>query len=766
MVTFNLNKKVITKYLVSFLLVFIIPSVFIMLFFNFYTSKLIYNQSEERLIGKFSNSIGDIELRLENIQNTFSQLSINEDTLSGIPLSTEYDDIITIKRFTKRLSEYRMANNLIKDISVYYNKNDVLINDQGLFPFNYSHARYYKNIGISTELFRDSINRRKDFYVIPDLRSVSENEANKRGVILVQSFPIGDDSPYGSMIMKLDRKLLMGSALSNMEQSNESLLIIDRDGNTIAGINANNMTKAALADMVKNNNSLSGYIKIGDRKYFDILKKSDITNLWYLYLLPEESIKGTISDFSNIMLKILIVYIILGLLISLFFSISFYRPVGNIIDEIANKNGNKLAVDKPQKGINEFSVIRNYISALSNEKESLASKINIYMNDIKNGHLLELITEECSPERFNQISDMLDLKFTGRYFCVIYIVLVDGDKINVDQVNKTLIIQDAIDGMLAKHGNGYKVSLEKDRIGIILNVNENITLYDIVQEYAGLLEFLRNNYGAEIKIGIGNLYDGYERLVNSYSEALETVKYCIMYGFDVLSYSKMSDIVKNVYYLPISIENKLLNFVEVGDIDNATQTLMDIFRKNFIEERLELKAVYKFYSHMLSIIEKVEEKYGIEVSDMEKAGKNYLDTNAMNTINVITGRITYLYDSVCNYIKSQKDNPNDILFKEIERFISDNYCSSLLSCSSVADKFNISQPYLSLIMKKYVGMNYGDYVNNLRIKTAKKLLKENKLNINEIAEKLGYGSGNSFIRTFRCIEGITPRQYSNFINED
>ena len=95
----------------------------------------------------------------------------------------------------------------------------------------------------------------------------------------------------------------------------------------------------------------------------------------------------------------------------------------------------------------------------------------------------------------------------------------------------------------------------------------------------------------------------------------------------------------------------------------------------------------------------------------------------------------------------------------ILQYLEDNYMDSNLSLASLADAFHLSGPYLSRYFKDQAGTNFADYLCRLRIRKAKELLKEDRLSVSEIAERVGYNSSNSFIRTFKRYESVTPGAY-------
>jgi YesN/AraC family two-component response regulator len=89
--------------------------------------------------------------------------------------------------------------------------------------------------------------------------------------------------------------------------------------------------------------------------------------------------------------------------------------------------------------------------------------------------------------------------------------------------------------------------------------------------------------------------------------------------------------------------------------------------------------------------------------------------------------------------------------------IRDHYKSDL-SLESCADQFGTSPYTLSRAFKQVTGINFIDYVTNLRIGMAKELLQSTQLKMIEIAEKVGY-QHTYFNRIFKKVEGVTPSQY-------
>ena len=67
--------------------------------------------------------------------------------------------------------------------------------------------------------------------------------------------------------------------------------------------------------------------------------------------------------------------------------------------------------------------------------------------------------------------------------------------------------------------------------------------------------------------------------------------------------------------------------------------------------------------------------------------------------------------------------------------------------------------YLTDKFKKETGITVSTYIRNAKVERAKVLLKTSDLTIQEIADRLAFGTVGYFIKCFRDVSGITPAQY-------
>lgn len=98
-------------------------------------------------------------------------------------------------------------------------------------------------------------------------------------------------------------------------------------------------------------------------------------------------------------------------------------------------------------------------------------------------------------------------------------------------------------------------------------------------------------------------------------------------------------------------------------------------------------------------------------------------------------------------------------FDSVKEYIR-KHMAEQLSLHSVSKAVGVSQTYLSRLFRKYEDASFNTYLTALRMEKAKKLLlREDKMYVKDVAEKVGYKDQFYFSRIFYSYTGVRPSEY-------
>ena len=97
---------------------------------------------------------------------------------------------------------------------------------------------------------------------------------------------------------------------------------------------------------------------------------------------------------------------------------------------------------------------------------------------------------------------------------------------------------------------------------------------------------------------------------------------------------------------------------------------------------------------------------------------------------------------------------------EVFEFILKNYTRKIY-IQKIADQLHMSVPSFSRYFKHHTSKTFSNYVTEIRIGHAKRLLMENDHNISEICFHCGFNNLSNFYRHFRKLTGVVPKEYKD-----
>lgn len=277
-----------------------------------------------------------------------------------------------------------------------------------------------------------------------------------------------------------------------------------------------------------------------------------------------------------------------------------------------------------------------------------------------------------------------------------------------------------------------------------------------VQYLYSVLGELEKKLNGKLYLGISRRKEEFSDLKTAYFEALDETK---QYIYAPTEYLHIADdcAVKKINFSEES-SRKVVNAVKTGNVERVKETLAA-----FLEEYKRSRCgILRLKRHLLLFqrnIEAVAEEFGMDMhfSDIVlNYVKNIEEIRSFDEIHVFLEKnLIEMTEEVNSAVKNRM---NSYYLSQIVDYIQENYMTDL-SLEMVAEHVNLSVCYLSNYFKGQMGMNFIDYLTNLRIEKAKELLIHTNEKIYRIAELTGYQNSQYFVTAFKKKTGVTPTEY-------
>lgn len=194
-----------------------------------------------------------------------------------------------------------------------------------------------------------------------------------------------------------------------------------------------------------------------------------------------------------------------------------------------------------------------------------------------------------------------------------------------------------------------------------------------------------------------------------------------------------------------------------GDIKQLETMIDSSLSKAFIVSQLQfIKSIFQF----LMQIELASVSLGVDLKGATQlwlrpeqvwgfqsvlSAKQFL----MQTIHVMQGEAS----------RAARASENaDVVMQQMREFIEENYMHDL-NLTLLAERFHYNTSYLSELFRLKIGKTFIDYMTEIRMRHASRLLKETSLHITSIIELIGFSNVSYFSTKFKKFYGTSPSEY-------
>ncbi|WP_299088543.1 AraC family transcriptional regulator [uncultured Metabacillus sp.] len=705
-----------------------------------------------------------IEQRAKNIDEQFRNLEYSASRWAIEP----------------RFGESLRSMDFVKHFTESYDLSKTLVRLQETHPLIKNVALYIegdKNVLFNTEYH--SLNKQEVSLFHKTLEGKSlywgpypGKSRNGSSLALIHTIPAGSKHPFGSIIISLNQNHALEILKTLTPYGKGATFILNQDNQLI--LSANNTNDESFVNALKNKVAKLDVGKESFQFTFDhqiysvsVGQLSRVDSNWtYVSAAPMSSITAPLVIVSRIILVISASALILAIIMSLFASYRIYSPIRKLMGKLMNESTEKW---KPT-GTDEFLLIEQQWEELSQKSNLLQHRLSEQVTEIKNSFVLQLVQgyffhykEEDLAKRMkgygwiieNHHYIAIDVNLTG--------LLDSKDRFsNNDESLVTFLTANIMEEIANEMFTQYNVMKFSDlSVGVLILYPSGSSIReDILQFASKVTDAVNDIINLQVLVTISEPTNKIKEIHHIFEEMDKWKRLRIFENknqiIDIQEIGSLNDI--NSFRYPFTVEKEIIQAIRMGQIDGIEmlvhQFLEEIAEKNGMNEVNIQQGVRQLYSSIQHEILHA----GIHPHDLFNGKDMFEELSQIHTIERFTK--WFINSIILPFNQRLEGRMNMELKRIVEKvvcMIQENYMNDI-SLDSCAEEAGTNPYSLSKAFKQIVGINFIDYLTELRIQKAKELLLHSTMKINDIAESVGYRH-SYFNRIFKKQMGIPPSQY-------
>ncbi|NOU77998.1 response regulator [Paenibacillus sp. LMG 31459] len=269
-------------------------------------------------------------------------------------------------------------------------------------------------------------------------------------------------------------------------------------------------------------------------------------------------------------------------------------------------------------------------------------------------------------------------------------------------------------------------------------------------------QFSRNT----LSIGVGPGVSAIHELATAYRQALSALGYHFYTGGNgVYHYGNIENKPLSLHSYSAAAEQELLFALRSGNSGKSLQVLDQLFSELLDSELLPEPRYVESVGYELSskICRVLLEQFPYEQVEPLERGIEAMKNRVHPSLQDIRSLLSGLCREACALVEEARSLESTRIIHQAIAYIR-SHLDTGLSLEQVAKQINLSPGYFSNLFKKVQGGSFQQYVMHEKMEKAKSML-IGGLQVQEIAQDLGYEHRRYFSEVFKKYTGMTPSEF-------
>lgn len=712
-----------------------------------YSNQIFLAETSESIDTKFNTALQYSTLIKEKI-SVQNYISSSENPLVFFP--SIYDDIV---------NSLTTIDQMNLSIGIQKSFGPSIVSQDGYFLFD----DYLKHIGIDSKTLNSSIFKEDTMNTIYFVKNKEKLDKNKTTFISKYYYP--ETNEYLLLFVTFPNESLLPVTTPNINDGTLSIL----DSDPISYFSKKDSIildyeKFKVQDL---DESKSPYYKdlsiLNTKTNYNIYTHPSLTfkNIDFIYSVQKSTFIPYLFDSLSISFMYILPLLMIGCVVIYFSTKKSYNPIENILLSInTHKEISELDNYTPSK-YNELDYILDNIDHIAIENQQLRKKVDDSLSSMQNDFIVSVMHKDL--DEIEVISKLKELRLSElEAGGTIVILSAEGISREESAFSETnlLIMRSKIIRTIVKLDDTLfflQFPLDYKTFCFVFSEKNSDVIYDQLSKISSYVEMeLAIDLTFSVSKPVVSIFD----FCSAFNEAiyLNKKKYAYL-DTQIILPTSLPIIYDDNYSYSLDNERFLMNAVIDHHQKKAETIVENILVDNLFQMKLDEVNIIKLKYILLNTIKRILNYYNKSFKEFSEQYSDLFKSLEGNNPEEVYSILTQIFDHLYNTVIPQAHKSLNPLIISIIEYIEANYTMDI-SLTDIADKFNLTEGYVSKLLTKNANIQFKTYINSLKIKQAKLLLMEGKNNVSEVSTLVGYKNVNSFIRIFKKLEGITPGEFS------
>lgn len=269
-------------------------------------------------------------------------------------------------------------------------------------------------------------------------------------------------------------------------------------------------------------------------------------------------------------------------------------------------------------------------------------------------------------------------------------------------------------------------------------------------------------FSLEVQAYVGEEVDCLERVGESY-HSIRAVRCLRNFSMEREAISEYGQQSKKKAFPKLAEMDELIGLVKENrqeELEAASGRIFERIQESAMSMELLSANIYHLLYRLLELARELDD----ETNQEEVLQYISQESFASIALSGDSSQLTRFVRDYASYLEQLRRMETRGIVEKVAEYVRGHYREKL-SLKSLGEKFYINNVYLGQLFKKVQGMPFKEYVNEIRMKEAVRLLTETDKRIYTIAREVGFANGDYFINRFVQTMGVTPIQYRKRMRE-